>query len=60
MNTLVLLVGSFLASVVLVNTVAFSVLKMSRDSISFGTLFLIQMGLAVFFIFMYKITQRKF
>ena len=59
MNTLSLLAGSFLISVVFVNTVAFSVFKISRDSISFGTLFLIQLGLAVFLLFMYKITQMK-
>jgi hypothetical protein len=60
MNTLALLAGSFLVSVVFVNTVTFGVLKMPRGSISFGTLFLIQIGLSVFIIFMYKITQRKY
>ena len=59
MNTLLKGVLFFIGAVIFVNILLFDILKMSRESIPFGTLFLIQISVTVFILFVYFIAIKK-
>ncbi len=59
MNTLLKGVLFFIGSIIFVNIMLFDILKMSRQSISFGTLFLLQVSVAVIMFFIYMTAIKK-
>ncbi|MBW6441601.1 hypothetical protein K0B04_01655 [Patescibacteria group bacterium] len=59
MNTLKVGLGIFFISVIFVNVVLFGFFKISLNKVPLGALFLIQGTVALFLLYLYKITKKR-